>query len=308
MLRYAAVAAASKAFSLSPTTRRVYRRLGNVALARQRTGHGPTQPYLDRSRRLVELCDRHAALRPGDRVLELGTGWLHWEATVLRLFFDVRVTLFDVWDNRLFSTYLDWVARFGEHLTDPAWSDLDPSRLVHARELVERIGRVGSFDELYALLGFTYVLEPHGRLEGLDRAYALVVSADVMEHIPAADLPTCLAACHDRLVPGGYAIHQIDLVDHFHYFDPTTSPKHHFRYDDRAWRRWFDSDVQYVNRVQPPTWRQLFADAGFRTVEEQRISRPLGPVPRAPEFADLDTDDVDCLQLVTVHRTTGERP
>ena len=31
---------------------------------------------------------------------ELGTGWIHFYSLYLRLFFDFRGTLYDVWDNR----------------------------------------------------------------------------------------------------------------------------------------------------------------------------------------------------------------
>lgn len=304
MLKYVAVAGVSKAFSMNAVTRRAYRLLGNVALERMRLATGVTQPYLDRARHLVEVCDRYAVLHPGDDVLELGTGWLHWEATVLRLFFDVRVTLFDVWDNRLFRTYRAWVAQYGQHLA--ARTDLPCERRARALDLIERILTVNSFDELYDLLEFRYELEPSGVLDKLPlQHYALVVSADVLEHIPRAVLPSYLAAARQRLVVGGYSIHRIDLVDHYHYFDPTCSPKHFYRYSDRVWRRWFDNEMQYVNRVQAPQWRRLFDEAGFERVEEEHTSEPVGAVPKAEEFAYLSQSDVECLQMLTVHRTGG---
>lgn len=303
MLKYAAAAAASKTFSATSTARRVYRALGNVALDRMRLASGLGQPYVDRSRRLIALCDRHDVLRPGDDVLELGTGWLHREATVLRLFFDVRVTLFDVWDNRLFAIYQAWVAQYGRRIA--GWTDIAEDRR-RAADTIDEILGTTSFEELYELLDFRYVVEPSGRLDGLpEDHYALVVSADTLEHIPREILADYLAASRTRLVPGGHALHQIDLVDHYHYFDPTTSPKHHYRYDDRTWRRWFSNEVQYVNRVQRPEWRRLFAEAGFDTVEEQENSASLGPV--TGEFAGLAQDDVDCLQMITVHRRGDRR-
>ncbi len=38
--------------------------------------------------------------KDGDRLLEIGTGWLHWEAIASRLFFDIQATLIDAWDKR----------------------------------------------------------------------------------------------------------------------------------------------------------------------------------------------------------------
>ncbi len=81
MIKYTGVAAASKVFSARAGGRRLYRRLGDVALERMRVAHGLPQGHLDRADRLLTLRDRYDVLAPGDRVLELGTGWVHREAT-----------------------------------------------------------------------------------------------------------------------------------------------------------------------------------------------------------------------------------
>lgn len=305
MIKYLAVSTASKAFSLNSATRGAYRKLGNVALQRMRVSGGLNQAYIDRAVRLIDYCDRYDVLAPGEQVLELGTGWVHWEATVLRLFHDVDVTLYDVCDNRLFGAYRTWLGQFRDTL-DTAFAHLSPDRVHRARQVATDALRAGSFAELYATLGFTYVLDPTGRLEGVDRGrYALAVSADVLEHVQADTLPTYLDTVRQCLVPGGASIHQIDLVDHFSYFDPTCSPKHYYRYTDRAWRRWFESDVQYFNRVQRPEWMELFAGAGFDLVDEEHVSQPLLPLPLSAEYACLDRADLDCMQLLTVHRNPG---
>ena len=305
MLKYAGVAAASKMFSATEGGRRLYRRLGNVALERMRTADGLPQRYLDRADRLLRLVARHDVLAPGDRVLELGTGWVHWEATVVALHHDVRVTLFDVCDNRLFGAYRTYLRGYREHLRTTPAADGDTAR---ALDLLEAALQAPDFASVYEALGFTHVVEPSGSLDGLaERDAALVVSADVLEHIDAAVLPAHLRAELARLRPGGYAIHQIDLVDHYHYFDPTTSPKNYYRYDDATWNRWFSNEVQYVNRVQRPQWRAMFADAGFETVEDEATSDPVdgpGVLPGrlAAPFAALDAEDRACRQMLTVHR------
>lgn len=301
MLRYAAVAAGAKIFSVSPWTRRAYRVLGNLALDRIRVAGGPPRPYLDRVARLVEICDRFEILRPGDRVLELGTGWVHWEATVLRLFHDVEVTLFDVCDNRLLRTYRSWLEPLGRYIDGEF--EGSPARRERAGRLLSRAAAVRSFDELYDVMGFRYVVEPTASLAGLEpETYRLVVSADVLEHVAASMVPGYLTEARERLVPGGYSVHQIDLVDHLSYFDRHCSPKQYYRYSDRTWRRWFESEVQYVNRLQRPTWRRLFDKAGFERVDEDEISAPIGPLPIAEEYRHLPTTDLECMQMLTVHR------
>lgn len=305
MLKYTAVAAASKAFSVNHATRRAYRVLGNRVLERMRLGSGIPAPYLDRAVRLLETCDRHSGLASGDRVLELGTGWVHWEATILRLFHDVEVTLYDVVDNRLPKAYRAWVGQLRDELDGDFGRRLPVSaeRLDAARELADRALRTESYEELYTLLGFRYVLDPSGMLADVpSNSYALVVSADVLEHVPARTLPAYLHEARTKLVPGGLSVHQIDLVDHFTYFDPTCSKKNYYRYTDASWRRWFDSDVQYINRVQCPEWRALFADAGFETVEEDQVSEALPSLVLAPEYAELSAADRECMQMLVVHR------
>lgn len=300
MLKYAGAAAASKAFSSTPTARRLYRRLGNIALERMRTADGLPQRYLDRAERLLAVCDRHDVLAPGDRVLEMGTGWVHWEATVLALHHDVRVTLYDVWDNRLFGAYRTYLEGYRAHLAARTHPNSDPERAL--ARLDAALG-ADDFAGVYDVLGFDYVVEPSGSLAGLEReTYAIEVSADVLEHIPATALPSYLDAARRLLRPGGFAVHQIDLVDHYHYFDPSMSPKNYYRFDDRTWRRWFENDVQYFNRIQRPEWRALFAGAGFETVEDEATTGPVDATPLAEPFAGLGDDDRACMQMLTVHR------
>lgn len=302
MLKYAGVAVASKAFSATPAGRRLYRRVGNVALERMRVADGLPQRYLDRADRLLAVCDRYDVLAPGDRVLELGTGWVHWEATVLALHHDVRVTLYDVWDNRLLGAYRAYLAGYRDHLADPR-TEVDPTRRGRALELLGAALRAEDFAGIYDVLGFDYVVEPAGDLTGFEEgSHALEVSADVLEHVPTNALPAYLDRARRLLRPGGYAVHQIDLVDHYHYFDPGMSPKNYYRFDDRTWRRWFENEVQYFNRIQRPEWRALFAGAGFETVEDLATTGPVDDTPLADAFADLDTDDRACMQMLTVHR------
>jgi hypothetical protein len=97
-------------------------------------------------------------------------------------------------------------------------------------------------------------------------------------------------------------VHQIDLVDHYYYFDTSCSPKNYYRYSDRTWRRGFESGVQYFNRIQCPEWRSLFARADFQAVEENLVSQPLGPLELAEPYRGLSRPDLECMQMLTVHR------
>ena len=100
MVKYISVAAALKAFSAGPQMRGLYRKLGNRAGNSRRMSGPMPRYYIDRVERVLRILSQHKIVRDGDRVIELGTGWLHWEALTLRLLVDVEAVLFDVWDNR----------------------------------------------------------------------------------------------------------------------------------------------------------------------------------------------------------------
>src|SRR5262245_14725895 len=162
MLRYLLTAAALKAFSATPSTKRLYRGLGNSLGSTRRARAGLPQPYIDRARGIVETVRRLDLVRRGDRLLELGTGWLHWESTVLRLFFDVEVTLFDVWDNRQFGPLQRYFHDFAAVVDREIPMTPAEGRRVH--DLLDRLARTRDFDEAYALLGHRYVVNSGGKI------------------------------------------------------------------------------------------------------------------------------------------------
>src|SRR5215469_6747854 len=100
MLKYNLTALALKAFSCSKPTRSFYRYLGNQLGAKKRAGKQMPPYYFERAERNVAWCLKYAPLHGDDVLVELGTGWVHWEALTLRLFFDFKGVLYDVWDNR----------------------------------------------------------------------------------------------------------------------------------------------------------------------------------------------------------------
>jgi len=100
MFKYCLAAMALKSFSCPHLTKRVYRALGNTLGAKKREVGQMPDYYLNRIKRMLRLAKSYGIPKDGDRLIELGTGWLHWEAIITRLFFDVHGILFDVWDNR----------------------------------------------------------------------------------------------------------------------------------------------------------------------------------------------------------------
>ena len=306
MLKYIAVATGLKCFSVHPLTRSLYRTVGNGLGARRRATERMPNYYLERIKWKTDLCRKYNILRPGDTVLELGTGWMHWEAVTLRLFYDIKVVCYDVWDNRQLAplkSYLSQVdaALAGGYVIEGV--DID-----QARRLIRSIQEVGSFEELYRLLGFRYVVDPNGSLKALEQdTFQLVMSAGVFEHIYLSVLPESIAGWTKLMAPGAFAIHAITISDHLYHYDRSTCAKQYLGYSDKVWKRFFENDVQYINRVQRSEWIELFKQAGLTLREEKGTYCELGALKIDERYAGMDKHDLSCTHLsVVLQKPVGQ--
>jgi hypothetical protein len=99
VIKYDLTALALKGFSYCKPARGLYRDLGNSISSWKRATRKMPGYFFERVERNVGFCRKYGALRADDLVLELGTGWVHWEALALRLFFDFQAVRYDVLDN-----------------------------------------------------------------------------------------------------------------------------------------------------------------------------------------------------------------
>jgi hypothetical protein len=231
-------------------------------------------------------------VRPGIRALEIGTGWVHWESLVLRNRADAGVLLYDVWDNRSFRMFRAYAGQ----LADPAVRRRLGLDADAGAALMERVAGCRSFAEAYALLGFEYLLDPSGTLEGVpEAAFDLVVSSDVGEHIPRESLPLVAERSFRALRPGGWAYHQIVITDHLTIYDRSVHPKEYLRYTREHYQSKFLSEVQYINMVQVPEWAEIFRSSGFDIVETNRIGMSdLSSLDVHPSWEFVPRDDLAC--------------
>lgn len=305
MFKYLMTAAALKAFSTSPRTKRMYRQLGNKLGQKRRIRYGLSRKYIDRAKRMLELCEKHQAIQPGDRLLEIGTGWIHWESTIIRLFYDVEITLFDVWDNRQLEAYKHSFGQLDAIIEQEIDMNAEQRERVHG--LLQSITKAASFEEIYDLLGFQYVIDPTGTLKQFQDGYfAAIYSCNVLEHVDRSILPEFVRDFHRLLKPGGYSIHQIDPGDHLAYYDRSVCLKNYLRYSDRMWQRYFENDVQYFNRVQRSDWIRLYNEAGFELIEEESTLTDISTIKVNKSYANLCEQDLKCITLQVVHRKKHE--
>lgn len=300
MIKYMFTAMALKAFSLSRHTRKAYRDLGNSIGAKKRENGKIPNYYLNRINWTLHLNRTFGFPKDGDNLLEIGTGWLHWEAITNRLFFNIKAVLYDVWDNRQLNGIKNYLTQLDSRLHEIDASD---SQRDHAHQLIKEIKKVSSFSDLYDLLGFEYRVDPHGKLGQLElRKFNVIVSAGVMEHIPEKDVCFLVKDISGLLKPGGYSAHSINIRDHLFAYDNSISQKQYLTYSDRAWKTWFENQVQYINRIQRSEWLTSFEKVGLELVKEEVENISLSNIVVGKRFQKYDIADLSCGNLKVVHR------
>ncbi len=296
MIKYIATAVALKGFSCGPQMRGIYRWLGNRFGNRRRGSGRMPDYYADRVKRMLRLNRQHGIVRDGDCIFELGTGWLHWEALTLRLFFDIKAVLYDVWDNRQLGGLKNYLRQLGPLLNNGF--ELSPEELQRAQSLIEAILKVESFAELYKLLGFEYVVESSGSLSRFaDGSFQLVVSAGVLEHVDRGAVPAVIPQTRRILRPNGWAVHSIDTSDHLAHYDGRVSKKRYLSSSEFAWKWLWKNKVQEINRLQRGEWLELFKANGFDLVEEEARPVDIGGLKLAPRYSHMDEKDLGCTVL-----------
>lgn len=293
MVKYVAAAVALKCLSAGKPTRRFYRALGNKIGNNWRSSGVMPGYYLERVRRTLQVANQFGIVRDGDRAIELGTGWLHWEALTLRLFWDVEAVLFDVWDNR----QLGGLKNYWGQLRGLLESNVPatPAQIRRARGVLDSVVKVDSFEELYERMGFRYVVQPDGSLDQFaDSSFDLVVSGGVLEHVHRESLPALAAGMRRILKCGGIALLSIDTSDHLSHYDASVSKKKYLSYSEPTWRLLFQNEVQYINRMQRGEWIDLFESNGFEVIEEDSRRIDISNVRPTAAYAQMNHEDLAC--------------
>lgn len=296
MLRYQLAAVALKAFSLNSATKSAYRKIGNVVGERRRIEKLNLPIIVERGDLLVALVRKYEAITDGSRILEIGTGWMHWYSVYLRMFYEIQAVAFDVWDNRQFMAL-----RSASTKLKPILDEAGAGRCV--LDNVDTVIQSESFEDLYQKLGMSYVVEPSGSLDQFDdQTFDFITSFHVMEHIMASSVTT-LAKSFARVIrPGGYMIHQIGIDDHLAHYDSRASKKQYIAYSDSEWNGRFRNDVQYFNRIQSSEWQDIFADAGFSLCEKLYERTDVSDLKVHPRFSKFSSEDLECTILTLVYR------
>lgn len=292
MLKYYFVALILKVFSFNSSTENFYRSVANKKRKYFPSAGDISWKYFFRTEKLFALLRDHDILHNDMKVFELGTGWVHWESTMIRNEVDCTAVLYDVVDNRDIQKYRRVLAELSD-LERRKKLDLTRDSLGN---LMTEVSKRTDFQSIYADLGFSYLLDPKGRFPGLDEnQFDLVISSDVFEHLPYALIPNILNNLYRISKPGAWAYHQIVLTDHLKIYAKSIHAKQYLSYTTAHWNRFLSNGVQYINRVQLREWRELMSGAGFRIVEERQIGTcDLSGLDISPEFSAVPHKDLEC--------------
>lgn len=137
--------------------------------------------------------------------------------------------------------------------------------------LAARGSRRDLVEELRRQTGIDYRAPADAARSGLpDRSIDLITSNSTLEHVPRTDLPPLLAECARVLADDGVMCHRIDYEDHWAIDDPRIPGYHFLRFPEDEWAR-YNSPLQYQNRLRHPEYLDLFREAGFEVVRQERI-------------------------------------
>ncbi len=239
-----------------------------------------------------ELGDLH--------VVELGTGWVPAVPLAL-LACGARVETYDVArlvKPRFFRRTRDEVRRRAGLYAVAA--DLP------VQTVLRRLNTIADARDLETgcpLLGGRCVAPCDTRhLPYSDDEVDLVVSNLVLQCIEPQVLRDVLAESLRVLRPGGFAIHRIRMSDEYAPCDRRRNHLAYLKYSRRAWDRWFNHDLKYVNRLRASQFLELFRETGFDcrqadgVVDEASIPF-LRSLKLAPEFRDLELHDLATVNL-----------
>lgn len=299
MLRYVMSALALKAFSANKLTKSAYRAMGNVVGERLRKSGTYVDTYIQRGDLFRELSEKHNITPDGGRLLEIGTGWLHWHSVYHRLFNNVEISMLDIWDCRQFGALKTVFSEVKENIG----ADIQDNHT--AQQLLNSVLSADSLDDLYRELGLSYYVEPTGSLHNFpDESFDCVFSFHVLEHVPRVNIDNLVSSIHRVLRPGGFSVHQIGIDDHLQHYDPRMSKKNYIRYSDRAWKMFFENELQYFNRLQTTEWLQAFQEQ-FTQLESIPEHCNIDGVRVDSRFAGYSDDDLSCVTSTIVHRKSG---
>ena len=256
MMKYFIWAAAEKALSHVPFGPNFYHAVGYLVHARSNArlmSFATSFPLIRKARDL---------LPPGGTAIDVGTGWFHHDAFLLRLVSDSVIHLFDVEDK----AKLSFIRNYLQHLivnSARIAQALDIEALSVERKLMPLL-KLKTRHEIYDACNFVPCItrrtdEPFLPAGSVD----VMVSNCVLTHIPPDVIVPELTAFRYMLKDSGRMYMLVGHEDHWAFHDPSANQFNYYRYSDRTYRRFFETKMEYQNRMVKSEWLALFERVGL---------------------------------------------
>lgn len=294
MVKYSLAALALKLFSLNNLSKKAYRKIGNTFGAKKRK-QSDIDSYIERGNLLLNLYEKYGAINENNTLLEIGTGWMHWYSLYTRLFYNVNITMTDVWDNRQFEALKASFLKLKELSDNPSSREYSPA--------IDLILNAGCFKKLYEPLNLSYIIDNEGSLDQFQsNTFDVAFSFHVLEHVPKEKTNDLVKNIYRLLKPGGFSIHQIGIDDHLSHYDKKESLMNYLRYSDKTWKIFFQNEVQYFNRLLMSDWMNIFSRQGFILMEKIEEHANIDSLKIHPQYQRYGKADLSCAILTIVHQ------
>ena len=282
---------------------------GGGAVHRLMQEHAGQLKHLERGNQfqnsltILELASGKMESLAGQRVAEIGTGWVPAVPVAFALA-GCEVHTFDVAaltkQDYLRRTLAAWEPRLADlakaakqSVCDVAerWEVL--SRSASLQELCQKTGGV-----CIAPIDTTALPDESGRFD-------IVVSNLVMQCVPDELIVPVLRESARLLKPAGWAVHRIRMTDEYAFSDSSRHHLHYLTYPKETWARWFNHRNKYQNRWRASHFLKAFREVGFlqREVRRHRDTNAAAyfqHVQLAPEFQSCDEEDLNTIGIDVV--------
>jgi SAM-dependent methyltransferase len=125
----------------------------------------------------------------------------------------------------------------------------------------------------------------------------IVISRDVLEHIPPPIIENIFREAHRILRAGGIMLHLVDHSDHWSHRDSRINAVNFLRYPDWLFKLTCVHPQHYQNRLRHSQYRTIIERTGFRLKSEEGTVDPeclqsLSTMPITRKFRSFDSKDL----------------
>lgn len=242
-------------------------------------------------------------------IVEIGTGWNPVFSLLCRMCGAAEIITIDqerLLDQRTFARAVTLLRELREKY-EPAFAEVG---IQLDFDVLDHIG--ASLDETLANCRIDY-RAPADFGDLPDECADIILSRDVLEHIPPALLEHIMADSHRVLRPGGVICHKIDMTDHWEHDDKSISPINFLQYDSPLWRLTGINSQAYQNRLRRFEFVALAEAAGFVVASatglpDDRAIKALRGMKLMKRYRDVAHDELAVLHttLIAQKRATAE--